>query len=296
LEISKNILTEIENVMPNLSKSHKAIANYILEHYEKAAYYTAAKLGAASGVSEATAIRFSIALNYKSYSDLQADLQEVIQDKLTTLQRIEISADILKGENILAEVIESDINKLKYTLENIDKDEFDASVDLLLSAKKIYIVGAKNSEPFAKMLGHYLDLILGNIKVIEGSSMSEMFEQILQIDSEDVVIAISYPKYSQSTINAASFAKSKKAKIIAITENVLSPLCELADTILIAKSNMIYFMNSMIAPMSLINALIAAVGMKRKEDVCEKFEQLETVLSKCEYKNYRIPIYTNKDK
>lgn len=274
---NQDLLSRIQDNLNSLSKGQKLIANYILNHYDKAAFMTAAKLGDLVGVSESTVVRFAIELGYDGYPKLQKVLQELIKNKLTSVQRIELSSNRINPENILKSVLQSDIDKIKITLEEIDHENFNKIVESILEAKTIYILGVRSSAPLASFMGFYFNLILDNIRLVHTTSVSEMFEQILNAKEGDVVIGISFPRYSKRTINAMQFAKNQGATTIAITDSNESPLALNSEHSLIARSDMASFVDSLVAPLSLINALIVAIGMRRKDHVYENFEKLEKI-------------------
>ncbi|NLZ49980.1 MAG: MurR/RpiR family transcriptional regulator [Clostridiales bacterium] len=279
----------IQTKFSRLSKGQKLIAEYILKHYDKAAFLTAAKLGTSVGVSESTVVRFANELGYSGYPALQKALQEIIKNRLTTVQRIELSNDLISDGNALKDVIKSDIENLRATLEKIDYRVFEEVIKNIFEAKKIYIIGLRSSTALAEFLGFYLNLILDNVKVV-GYGMSDIFEQMLNLSSEDLVIGIGFPRYANRTIEALAFAQDRKAKVVAITDGLLSPLASKADYTLIAQSNMASFVDSLVAPLSIINALIMAVGLREKEKISSIFTDLEGL-----WENYNVYTYKNKD-
>ncbi len=274
---SHDMIKRIQEKMQDMSKGQKLIANYIISHYEKAAFMTAARLGEVVGVSESTVVRFAIELGYDGYPKLQKVLQELIKSKLTAVQRIEVSSKRISEDNILKSVLQSDMEKLKLTMEDIDQGSFNEIVECILNAKKIYILGVRSSAPLASFLGFYFNLIFDNVRLVHTTSVSEMFEQILRASEGDVVIGISFPRYSKRTTKAMQFVKSQGAKVIAITDSMDSPLAGCADHCITARSDMASFVDSLVAPLSVINALIVAIGMRKKESVYNTFERLETI-------------------
>lgn len=274
---SYDMIKRIQEGMPNMSKGQKLIANYIIDHYDKAAFMTAAKLGEVVGVSESTVVRFAIELGYEGYPKLQKVLQELIKNKLTAIQRIEVSSTRINEDNILKSVLQSDMEKIKITMEDIDQASFNEIVESILNAKKIYILGVRSSAPLASFLGFYFNLIFDNVRLVHTTSVSEMFEQILRASEGDAVIGISFPRYSKRTTKAMQFVKSQGATVIAITDSKDSPLAAYADHCVIARSDMASFVDSLVAPLSVINALIVAIGMRKKESVYNTFERLETI-------------------
>ncbi|WP_074364737.1 MurR/RpiR family transcriptional regulator [Clostridium sp. N3C] len=285
----QDLMKLIQTKFSRLSKGQKLIAEYILKHYDKAAFLTAAKLGTSVGVSESTVVRFANELGYSGYPALQKALQEIIKNRLTTVQRIELSNDLISDGNALKDVIKSDIENLRATLEKIDYRVFEEVIKNIFEAKKIYIIGLRSSTALAEFLGFYLNLILDNVKVV-GYGMSDIFEQMLNLSSEDLVIGIGFPRYANRTIEALAFAQDRKAKVVAITDGLLSPLASKADYTLIAQSNMASFVDSLVAPLSIINALIMAVGLREKEKISSIFTDLEGL-----WENYNVYTYKNKD-
>lgn len=277
-EVQKtDLLTLIAQKMPEFSKGQKNIAGYILEHYDKAAYMTAAKLGALVDVSESTVVRFAGELGFDGYPELQHSLQELIRTKLTTLQRIEITNDRIGDSDLLENVLMSDVDKIKRTLEEIDRGSFNSAVDAMINAKMIYIIGMRSSSSIANFLFFYLNLIFPHVRLVRTTSGSEIFEQILRISKDDVIIGISFPRYSKRIINALEYAKSQSAHVIALTDSAVSPIAAPADDLLLAKSAMASFVDSLVAPLSIINALIVAIGKKKQQEVSATFEKLENI-------------------
>ena len=272
-----DLLALIAEKLPKLSKGQRLIASYILEHYEKAAYMTAAKLGALVGVSESTVVRFASELGFEGYPELQHSLQELIRTKLTTLQRIEITNDRIGDADLLEKVLVSDIDNIKRTLERVDGESFNRAVDAMIGAKMIYIIGMRSSSAIADFLFFYLNLTFPHVRLVRTTSGSEVFEQILRISKDDVIIGISFPRYSKRIINALEYAKSQSAHVIALTDSAVSPIAAHADDLLLAKSDMASFVDSLVAPLSIINALIVAIGKKKQGEVSATFEKLENI-------------------
>lgn len=272
-----SLIQKIQDGYESFSKGQKLIANYILNHYDKAAFMTASRLGEVVGVSESTVVRFAVELGFDGYPKLQKILGEMIKNKLTSVQRIEVSSNRIREENVLKSVLQSDMNKIKTTLEEFDQALFDKVVEMVLTAKRIYILGVRSAAPLAGFLGFYFNLIFENVKIVNTTSVSEMFEQIINVTKGDVVIGISFPRYSKRTVRSLEFAKNQGAATVAITDRVDSPLSKEADCSLIAGSDMISFVDSLVAPLSVINALIVAVAMKRKENMYKTFEKLEKI-------------------
>ena len=272
-----DLLNTIEQKLPTFSKGRRHIAAFMLEHYDKAAYMTAAKLGNLAGVSESTVVRFAIELGFDGYPELQHSLQELIRTKLTALQRIEITNDRIGDSDLLEKVLCSDIDKIKRTLEEIDRNSFDSAVDAMIGANMIYIIGMRSSSSLASFMYHYLSLIFPHVRLVRTTSGSEIFEQILRISKDDVIIGISFPRYSKRIINALEYARKQSAHVVSITDSPSSPIAALADDTLLAKSDMASFVDSLVAPLSIINALIVAIGRKKQDEVSETFGKLEQI-------------------
>jgi len=283
-----DLIQRIQSSLPKLSKGQKLIANYILNHYDKAVFLTAAKLGSIVGVSESTVVRFANELGYDGYPKLQRALEELVKNRLTAVQRMEVASDRLEHQHVLRYVLQSDADKIKYTLEEIDEQVFDESVNAILNARKIYILGVRSSAALASFLGFYFNLLFDNVKLIHTNSVSEMFEQIHKLSSEDVVIGISFPRYSKRTLKAMEFAKSQNATVITITDSPLSPMTQYATYSLLARSDMVSFVDSLVAPMSVLNALIVAISLKKKDEISETLSKLEKIWT--EYQ-----VYDNED-
>lgn len=279
-----DLIAQIQEGFPKFSKGQKLIANYIIKHYDKAAFMTAAKLGHEVGVSESTVVRFATELGFEGYPELQKALREIIKSKLTSAQRLEVSSSQIDANNIMKSVIQSDINKLRITMEEADEESFNAAVEAILNARRIYILGVRSSAALANFLGFYFNLIFENVRLVHTTSVSEMFEQIVNARDGDVVIGISFPRYSRRTTKALEFVSRQGATVIAITDNSASPLVQYADYCLFARSDMASFVDSLVAPLSLINALIVAIGLKKKEQVHYTLEKLEKIWT--EYQIY----------
>lgn len=280
-----DILQKIETSMPGFSKGQKAIGNYILEHYDKAAYMTALKLGSTVHVSESTVVRFAIELGFDGYPDLQHSLRELIRARLTSLQRIEITNDRINDDEILEKVMELDIEKMRNTLSNIDKNAFNRAIDNIIKAKRIYIMGMRSSASLAQFMNFYFSMIFDDVRLVNSTSRSEIFEQLFRIGPDDIIIGISFPRYSKRIVQGMELAKQQKAMTVAITDSMDSPLVEYADDTLVARSEMASFVDSLVAPLSVINAMIVAIGKKKQEEVREIFNELENVWDKFEVYN-----------
>ncbi|MBO5416323.1 MAG: MurR/RpiR family transcriptional regulator [Clostridia bacterium] len=275
--MNNNILKEIETRMSSFSKGQKLIANYILEHYDKAAYMTAAKLGSLVNVSESTVVRFAIELGFDGYPEFQQALQEIVRTRLTSFQRMEVTNDRIGDGEILSKVLLADAEKIKHTLDAINREDFDSAVEKIVKAKKIYIMGVRSSASLAGFLNYNLRMIFDNVKFVETTSGSEMFEEIMGMTSEDVMIAISFPRYSKRIINAVDYAKHVGADVIAITDSNMAPIAHQANCLLIAQSDMASFVDSLVAPLSIINAIIVAVSRKKKDELAIRLRRLEEI-------------------
>lgn len=275
-----NLFEQMNCDMGDFSKGHKKIANYIIEHYDKAAYMTAAKLGVAVGVSESTVVRFATELGYEGYPELQHALQENARNKLTSVQRIEVTSDQIGDDDVFEKVLNYDIDRIKKTLDQNSREEFYGAVDTIVAAKRIYIIGLRSASSIARFMAYYFNLMFENARFINTASESEMFEQIMRIGKEDVMIGVSFPRYSAQTAKALRFAKYNGAKVVALTDSKSSPIAEFADNLLLARSDMASFVDSLVAPLSVINALIVAIGIKKRTEISKNFEMLEDVWSR----------------
>ncbi len=275
--MKKNLLFEIEGKMQSFSKGQKLTFKYILENYDKAAYMTAAKLGAIVNVSESTVVRFANELGFAGYPEFQLALQELLRTNLTSFQRMEVISSRFGDEDILSKSLLSDIDKIRRTIEGIDKNAFEKAVENIVAAKNIYIIGVRSSSYLAGFLAHSLRMVFDNIKFEQTTSGSEMFEQIMNIGEGDVMIAISFPRYSKRIIKAVNFAKNSGADVIALTDSEMSPIALAANQVLLAKSDMVSFVDSLVAPLSIINAIVVSVSMKKQEELTVRLRQLEQI-------------------
>ncbi len=275
--MNRDILTLIQERMNTFSKGQKRIANYILESYDKAAFVTASKLGQTVNVSESTVVRFAAELGYDGYPSMQKSLQKMIRNRLTYVQRIEVANNRISDENVLATVLQSDIDKIRLTLEEADPQTFNGAVDAIVEAKKIYIIGVRSSAAIATFLGFYFNLIFENVSVVSASTSAEIFEGMLRVGEGDVVIGVSFPRYSSRTVQAMQFARDRKATTVAITDSEASPLADISDFCLRARSDMASFVDSLVAPLSLVNALLVAVSRKKNDDLAATFSSLENI-------------------
>ena len=275
--MNKDLFSLINEKLSSFSKGHKLIANYMISHYDKAAFMTAQKLGKTVGVSESTVVRFATMLGYDGYPALQKALQEMMRSRLTAVQRIEVTSDQMSGEDVLERVLSQDIERIRRTLEETSKEDFGKAVDLITSANTIYIAGTRSSASIAAFLNYNLSLIFPRVKLVPSTTTSELFEKIMHIDERDIMIGFSFPRYSKQTVNALDFAKHNGAKVVAITDSASSPIAKYADSLLLAKSDMASFVDSLVAPLSLVNALVVAVSIKNRDKVSQTFERLEQV-------------------
>lgn len=282
-----DLITKIQSELPGFSKGQKQIARFILEHYDKAAFMTASRLGVTVGVSESTVLRFATELGYDGYPHLQRALQEMIRNKLTSVQRMEVAGDRMGGRDVLQTVLHADTDMIRVTLDEIDRDAFQGAVDALMGAKRIYILGVRSSSALASFLGFYFNLLFENVTLVHTNSVSEIFEQVLRVGPGDVLFGISFPRYSKRTLSAMKYARDRGARVIALTDSQLSPLARVADHVLLARSDMASFVDSLVAPLSVINALIVAVGMSRRDEIEHTFNKLERIWE--EYDVYEKP-------
>ena len=273
--MASDILTTIHDQLRTFSKGQKLIANYILQSYDKAAFMTASRLGKTVGVSESTVVRFAVELGFDGYPSMQRTLQELVRNKLTSVQRIEVANDRIGNQDVVSTVLQADIDTLRKTSETLDRREMNESVELILQAKRIYIIGVRSSTAIADFLNFYFRNIFENVSLVSSTSTSEMFEQMLRVGKGDVVIGISLPRYSSRTVKTMQYAKDCGAATIAITDKPDAPAGKLANHVLVAKSDMVSIVDSLVAPMSVVNALIVAVSRRREEQVSTTFKNLE---------------------
>ena len=274
---ANELLNKIDKNYEQMSKGQKLLADYILKNYDKAVFLTAAKLGKVVGVSESTVVRFATQLGYQGYPGFQKALEELVRNKLNSIQRMEVTYGRISQSEILASVLQSDIEKIKLTLANMDQNAFELAVDTILNAKRIYVVGIRSCAPLANFLSFYLNLIFDNVTSVHTNSSSEIFEQLIRIGAEDVIIGISFPRYSMRTLKALEFASNRKAKVITLTDSVHSPMTLYSSCNLIARSDMASIVDSLVAPLSVVNALVVALCMKKQKDVIATLETLEQI-------------------
>ena len=273
----KDLLKMIEGGMSSFSKGQKLIAAYILAHYDKAAYLTASKLGSIVGVSESTVVRFAIELGYDGYPDFQSSLRKLIRNRLTSFQRIEVTNNLIGDGDVLEKVLSSDIEKIRRTMEEVDRDMFAQAIDRIVKARNIYILGVRSSASLAGFLNYNFRMIFDNLRFVQTTSRSELFEQIMSIGEGDVMIAISFPRYSKRIVDAVEYARSKGANVVALTDSYGAPIATHANQLLIAHSDMASFVDTLVAPLSLINAIIVAVARQKQDELTDRLRALETV-------------------
>ena len=275
--MNNHFLAILQEKEPTFSKGQKRIARYITDSYDKAAFMTANRLGKTVGVSESTVVRFAVDLGFDGYPSMQKAMREMVLNRLTSVQRIEVANNRLGDQDVVSMVLHSDMEKLRQTSETISREEFSATVNAILKAKRVYILGVRSVAPLANFLGHYLNYMFNNVHVISGFSAGEMFEKIVGVNSEDVIIAFSFPRYSASTTKGARYCRSAGATVIGITDSKDSPLGQCSDHVLVAKSDMVSLVDSLVAPLSLVNALIVAIAAKREKELSQTFANLERI-------------------
>lgn len=291
---TEHLLSKINVQYQNFSKGQKKLAAYIKENYDKAAFLTAAKLGETVGVSESTVVRFATHLGYKGYPEFQRELEELVRNKLNSIQRMEVTYGKVPQSEILDTVLHSDIDKIKMTLEAVDHEAFNLAVETILEAKNIYVVGIRSCAPLAEFLAFYLNLIFDGVRLLNTNSASELFEQMIRIGEKDVIIGISFPRYSMRTLKALEFANNRNAKVITLTDSIHSPMNLYSSCNLIARSDMASIVDSLVAPLSVINALVVALSMRKQKTVVATLEALEKIWDEYQvYNNDEINLPDN---
>lgn len=280
---SSNVISRIKEKYADMSKSHKAIANFIFDHYDQAVFMTAAKIGEELNISESTVVRFASWLGYAGYPEFQASLAQWVKDKINAVQKMDAKYGNSTQSEILNAVLKADIENVKDTLESMDPAAFDAAVHTILAAKNVYILGVRSCEPLADFLHFYLNMIRGNVFNLKTTSVTEIFEQMLRIGDEDVFVGISFPRYSMRTLKAMEFARDRNAKVISITDSARSPMTLYSSCNLVAKSDMVSIVDSLVAPLSVINALVVALCMQRPDEVKQSLTSLEEA-----WNNYQV--------
>jgi DNA-binding MurR/RpiR family transcriptional regulator len=275
--MNEDILSVLQHRASNFSKGQRILANYITEAYDKAAFMTASRLGKTVGVSESTVVRFAVELGYDGYPSMQKAMQEMVLNRLTSVQRIEVANDRIGNQDVVSMVLQSDADKLRQTAELVSRDEFRTAVAKIRSARRIYILGARSAAPLANFLGYYLEFMFNNVRVITASGASEVFEKLMGLNEEDVLIAFSFPRYSAATVKGAQYSRTTGATVIGFTDSLLSPLGQNSDYVLVAKSDMVSLVDTLVAPLSVVNALIVALTSGQEQILSKKFDALERV-------------------
>ena len=294
---TNDLTSRINECYGSLSKGQKILATYITDNYDKAVFLTAAKMGQVVGVSESTVVRFATHLGYKGYPEFQKALEEMVCNKLNSIQRMEVTYGRISQSHILETVLQSDQEKIKDTLEHIDEHAFELAVDTIIKAKHIYIVGIRSCAPLAAFMAFYFNLMFENVTLLQTNNSSELFEQMVRISKDDVIIGISFPRYSMRTLKAMEFANNRNAKVITLTDSVHSPMNLYSSCNLIARSDMASIVDSLVAPLSVINALIVALCMKKQGEVAKTLETLEDIWNEYQvYENDEINYIDDKIK
>lgn len=294
---TNDLTSRINECYGSLSKGQKILATYITDNYDKAVFLTAAKMGQVVGVSESTVVRFATHLGYKGYPEFQKALEEMVRNKLNSIQRMEVTYGRISQSHILETVLQSDQEKIKDTLEHIDEHAFELAVDTIIKAKHIYIVGIRSCAPLAAFMAFYFNLMIENVTLLQTNNSSELFEQMVRISKDDVIIGISFPRYSMRTLKAMEFANNRNAKVITLTDSVHSPMNLYSSCNLIARSDMASIVDSLVAPLSVINALIVALCMKKQGEVAKTLETLEDIWNEYQvYENDEINYIDDKIK
>lgn len=275
--MDNDILTLLQSKQADLSKGQRRLAQYITEKYDQAAFMTASKLGNAVGVSESTVVRFAVELGYEGYPEMQKAMQNMVLNRLTSVQRIGVTTNRIGNQDVISTVLQSDIEKLRQTSEMLDRAEFSAAVAKIRHAKRIYILGSRSVAPLASFLGYYLNFMFNNVHTVTASGASEMFEKLIGTDSADVVIAFSFPRYSAATVKGAQYCQTAGVTVIGITDSRLSPLGQHCDHVLLAKSDMVSLVDSIVAPLSVTNALLVALASGQEQNLAKTFDALERV-------------------
>lgn len=275
--MNEDILSVLHQKAPTFSKGQRILAGYITESYDKAAFMTASRLGKTVGVSESTVVRFAIELGYDGYPSMQKAMQDMVLNRLTSVQRIEVANDRIGNQDVISMVLQSDADKLRQTAELVSREDFREAVDVIRKARRIFILGARSAAPLANFLGYYLDFMFNNVRIITASGASEVFEKMIGVSPQDVVIAFSFPRYSAATVKGAQFCRSAGAPVIGFTDSRLSPLGQHSDLVIVAKSDMVSLVDTLVAPLSVVNALIVALAAGQEQTLAKTFDALEHV-------------------
>lgn len=283
IENRYDVITRINEHYGKMSKGQKAISAFIYDHYDQAVFMTAARLGETVGVSESTVVRYAMFIGYNGYPEFQRDLEDWVQNKINSVQKIGAKYGKSTQSEILTSVLQADIEKLQDTIQKLDPVAFETAVDIILEAKTVYVMGVRSCEPLAEFLNFYLNMIRGSVVLLKTTSISETFEQMIRIDGQDAMIGISFPRYSMRTLKAMEFANDRNAKVITVTDSVHSPMNLYSSCNLLARSDMVSIVDSLVAPLSVINALVVAMCLKRPEEVKRSLKDLEEA-----WNNYQI--------
>ena len=275
--MNEDILSLLEKNASSFSKGQRRIAAYITESYDKAAFMTASRLGQTVGISESTVVRFAVELGYDGYPSMQKAMQEMVLNRLTSVQRMGVTNDRIGNQDVLTTVLQSDAEKLRQTNDTVSRADFNASVQAILNARRIYILGVRSASVLVNFMGYYMNYMFDNVHVVTTSGASEIFEKLVNVTCDDVVIAFSFPRYSAATVKGVQYCRSVGAKIIGITNSQLSPLGQISDHVLVAKSDMVSLVDSLVAPLSVVNALIVALAASREQAMEKTFDTLEKV-------------------
>ena len=291
MDRERDIITRINEKYPHMSKGHKAVAAFILEHYDQAAFMTAARLGRQLHVSESTVVRFASGIGYSGYPEMQAELAARVTSRLNAVERVGVKYAGRSQSEVLESVLAGDMENIRATAESLDAAAFDTAVDILLEAETVYVIGVRSCAPLAEFLSFYLNMVRGGIVLLNTTSPSELFEQMLRVGREDAVVGIGFPRYSMRTLKALEFANDRNAKVITLTDSVHSPMCLYSSCNLFAASEMVSIVDSLVAPLSVINALVVALCLKRPQTVRESLESLEGV-----WNNYQVSMQDEIDR
>jgi len=281
--MNQDVLSLIEGKRSAMSKGQRRIADYIETEYDKAAFMTAAKMGKTVDVSESTVVRFAVSLGFEGYPEMQKAMQEMVLNRLTSVQRLEVANDRIGQQDILSTVLQSDMDKLRRTEETMDREAFSKAVEAIVDAKRVFILGVRSTAPLAQFLGYYLRYLSDSVHIVTASGAGAMFEQIVGVNADDAVIAFSFPRYSSTTVKGAQYCRSAGATVIGITDSMLSPLAQNGDCVLLAKSDMLSLVDSLVAPLSVVNALIVGVSQRREKELAKRLSALEDI-----WENYNV--------
>ena len=275
--MNQDVLFLIESKRSSMSKGQRRIADYIATEYDKAAFMTAAKMGKTVDVSESTVVRFAVSLGFEGYPEMQKAMQEMVLNRLTSVQRLEVANDRIGDHDVLSAVLQSDMDKLRRTEETLDREAFQKAVDAIVDARRVFILGVRSTAPLAQFLGYYLRYLSDSVHIVTASGAGAMFEQIVGVNADDAVVAFSFPRYSSTTVKGAQYCRSAGASVIGITDSMLSPLAQNCDHVLLAKSDMLSLVDSLVAPLSVVNALIVGVSQRREKELAKRLGALESI-------------------